>query len=70
MAAETIEQRLAALELQVAELAAKQEAGNAARGDWRSAVGWAKDDPGYDEMAGLGAEYRKSLREDDEDAGT
>jgi hypothetical protein len=65
----TVEERLAALEQQVEELKAKQN-GSQLEGNWRSTVGWAKDDPGYDEMASLGAEYRNSLNDDQEDAGS
>ena len=31
---------------------------------WMKSFGWAKDDPIYDEAMRLGAEYRRSQRED------
>ena len=65
MSTPTVEERLSVLEQQVAELKANQ---NGSHADWRKAIGWAKDDPGYDEMAKLGADYRESLK-DEEDAG-
>jgi hypothetical protein len=58
--------RITTLETTVAEL--KSQAGSPGLKDWRRAVGWAKDDPGYGEAMRLGAEWRrrenlKSIRE-------
>ena len=54
---QTIEQRLSELEKEVAELKAevRKEPG---KEDWRSTVGWAKDDPTYEEAMKLGRAWR------------
>jgi hypothetical protein len=57
-----LETRLAALEKAVAELqiqAANQ--GNHKEPWWRTQAGRFADDPGFEEMARLGREYRESL---------
>jgi uncharacterized small protein (DUF1192 family) len=64
--ASDLEQRVAQLEATVEQL--KSAMGQPGPNDWRDAVGWAKDDPGYDEAMRLGAEWRrrenlKSIRE-------
>jgi hypothetical protein len=64
--ASDLEQRVTQLEATVEQL--KSGMGLAGQKDWRRAVGWAKDDPGYDEAMRLGAEWRrrenlKSIRE-------
>ena len=61
-----LEQRVAQLEATVEQL--KSAAGLPRPKDWRRAVGWAKDDPGYEEAMRLGSEWRrrdnlKSIRE-------
>jgi hypothetical protein len=61
MAAMSLEDRVAALEIEVARL--KQERTNAAQADvpwWEQRFGAFKDDPAYDEAMRLGAEYRRS----------
>ena len=63
MAAPQIEQRLAALEAEVAHL--KEQLANVARskGDWLNEIyGAFENDPIYDEAMRLGREYRESLR--------
>ncbi len=61
MAAVSLEERVAALEIEVARL--KQErtqAAEAAAPWWEQRFGAFKDDPAYDEAMRLGAEYRRS----------
>lgn len=58
----SIEERLSALEKKVAELTAEPASDLIYRDGWESTVGMFADDPGYDEMVRLGAEYRESLR--------
>ena len=63
MAAPQIEQRLAALEAEVARL--KEQLANAvpAKGDWLNEIyGAFENDPIYEEAMRLGREYRESLR--------
>lgn len=69
MAALSLEERVAALEVEVARL--KQERTNTAETQkpwWQEIWGTAKNDPHYAEAMRLGREYRESLRpkEDEE----
>ena len=69
MPSPTIEERLAALEAEVARL--KQTTFAPAHEDkpwWEEIRGQFKDDPAYDEAMRLGREYRESLRPVAEDA--
>lgn len=72
---ETIEDRLARVEAELADLKRRVDAGGAATGPkdpyaWRSTVGMSANDPGFEEMVRLGREYRKAQRwEDEPDAG-
>ena len=60
---QTIEQRLCELEKEVAELKADRHVKKQAPDkDWTSTIGWAKDDPGFDEMIELGRRYRERQR--------
>jgi len=67
MAVRSLEERVAALEADVARL--KQECVNGtAKPWWKEIWGTAKNDPAYEEAMRLGREYRDSLRpKDDED---
>ncbi|HZT41959.1 MAG TPA: hypothetical protein VFA07_07205 [Chthonomonadaceae bacterium] len=69
MAMLTLEERVAALESEVARL--KQERANEARPKkpwWEEIRGTFKDDPAYQKAMRLGREYRESLRlKDDEE---
>lgn len=56
-----LERRIVDLETTVAQL--KSATGQPGPNDWRDAVGWAKDDPEYDEAMRLGAEWRKRENE-------
>lgn len=63
MATLSLEERVAALESEVARL--KQERANEARPKkpwWEQIRGTFKDDPIYEEVMRLGREYRQSLR--------
>ncbi len=66
---QSLEQRVARLEAQVAELQRARPVDNRADVEaWRATMGRFKDDPGYDEAMRLGAEWRrrenlKSIRE-------
>ena len=51
-----IEQELAELKQRVRTL--EERAGNAAKGNWRDAIGFAKDDALFSEAMRLGAEWR------------
>jgi hypothetical protein len=63
MATVRIEDRVAALEAEVAHLKARIESGKPASGDWLDAVwGLFANDPVYEEAMRLGREYRESLR--------
>lgn len=59
---ETLENRVEALEEQVRALTEIVKGEKAAK-DWRSTIGWARDDEGFDEMVRLGAEIRQKDRE-------
>jgi hypothetical protein len=59
---ETLQDRVEALERQVRELTEIVKGKKAAK-DWRSTIGSARDDEGYDEMVRLGAEIRQKDRE-------
>jgi hypothetical protein len=66
---QSLEQRVARLEAEIAELKLARPADNRADvAAWRATMGRFKDDPGYDEAMRLGAEWRrrenlKSIRE-------
>jgi hypothetical protein len=70
---ETIEQRLERVETELADLKRRVLAGDATpprKKDWRRTFGMSANDPEFDEMVRLGAEYRKAQRwEDEPDAG-
>jgi len=55
---QTIEKRLTELEKEVAELKAEIK-GRPTKEGWLKHVGWAKDDPVYDEAIRLGAAWRR-----------
>lgn len=58
-----LEQRVAALEAEVQQLKSVKPQPNKADPKWVLAhAGRFKDDPGFDEIARLGREYRESLR--------
>ena len=66
MATVTLEERVVALETEVARL--KQERANETRSKkpwWEEIRGTFKDDPAYEEAMRLGREYRESLRPKD-----
>ncbi len=55
---QSLEKRVEELEKELAELKAEIRSGPA-KNDWLKTFGWAKDDPEYEEMARLGAAWRK-----------
>ena len=57
---QSLEKRVAELEKEVAELKAEARKGPG-KDDWRSTVGWAKDDPTYEEAMKLGAKWRRRV---------
>jgi hypothetical protein len=59
---ETIEERLAHLEAEVASLKNKVEKNSQPIPWWEKIVGTFADNPAYDEAMALGREYRESLR--------
>jgi len=63
---QTLEERMEALEKKVNELAAQQ----GGKKSWKETFGLSRDDPGFQEMAQLGQEYRYNLREHDNGAGS
>lgn len=66
-----VEKRLEDLEKKVADLTRILAPLTKRDKDWRRTVGMSANDPEFDEMVRLGAEYRKSQRwEDEPDAGT
>lgn len=68
-AAESLEQRLAALEAEVARLREKVEAIPVEDGRWWNKIaGTFADDPIYEEAMRLGREWRESFRPGPEDA--
>ena len=70
MAAQTLEERVTALEAEVARLKASNTNGaNQKKPWWLENWGWAKDDPHYAEAMRLGREYRESLRPKDGNKG-
>ena len=65
-----VEKRLDELEKKVADLTRLVTSGPTDPFAWRSTVGMAANDPGFDEMIRLGKAYRQSLKAEDEpDAG-
>ncbi|MGO9174140.1 MAG: hypothetical protein ACLP7P_19540 [Rhodomicrobium sp.] len=58
----TLKDRVDALERQVQSLTEIVEGKKAIR-DWRSTIGWARDDEGFEEMTRLGEEIRRKDRE-------
>jgi hypothetical protein len=63
MAVAQIEQRVAALEADVARLKEQLESAVPPRGDWLDEIyGAFADDPHFEEAMRLGREYRESLR--------
>ena len=58
----TLDERVDALERQVRALT-EIVAGQKPARDWRSTIGWARDDEGFDEMVRLGEEIRQKDRE-------
>lgn len=70
MAAQTLEERVAELEVEVKHLKQQQERDkpDEPRG-WRRIIGVFKDDPEFEEAVQTGREWRESFRpKDDEDA--
>ncbi len=59
---ETLQDRVEALEQQAPALTEIVKGKKAAK-DWRTTIGSARDDEGYDEMVRLGAEIRQKDRE-------
>ena len=55
---QTIEQRLSALEKEVAELKKDRRSPSSGK-DWHRRIGKFKDDPDYDEAMRLGRQYRR-----------
>ena len=64
----TIEERVTALEKQVEQLTQTVTQQSGVKQDWRSMVGWAKDDPLYEEAMRFAAEYRRTGRIEGDDA--
>jgi hypothetical protein len=63
MASVDLEQRVAALEAEVARLKERLEgASTPSRPGWEQIVGTFADDPAYEEAMRLGREYRESFR--------
>ena len=59
--AQTLEERMQALEKKVSELVAQQSSKK--KGSWQDTFGLSRDDQGFQEMVHLGQEYRRNLRE-------
>lgn len=66
--AQSLEERMQALEKRVNELIAQQ--GSRRKGRWEETFGLSRDDPGFQEMVQLGQEYRRNLKEHDNGAGS
>ena len=58
---ESLEHRVEALEAEIRELKEEVRQKKPAR-DWSKIVGWAADDPDYEEAMRLGREYREKQR--------
>ena len=61
----TLSKRVALLEEKLDELSRVVHSLTSNEKDWRSTLGWSKDDPDFDEMIRLGREYRESQRPKD-----
>jgi len=66
--ANTLEERMQALEKKVSELAAQQASRK--KGSWQETFGLSRDDKGFQEMVQLGQEYRRNLWEQGNGAGS
>jgi len=66
--AQTLEERMQALEKKVSELIVQQ--GSKKKGSWQETFGLSRDDPDFEEMVQLGQEYRRNLREHENGAGS
>jgi hypothetical protein len=61
MATGSVEDRLAALEAEVAQLKLRLNGGNEEQ-TWKRVIGTFANDPAYDKAMKIGREYRESLR--------
>lgn len=66
--AQSLEERMQALEKKVSELTVQQSSKK--KGSWQETFGLSRDDKGFQEMAELGREYRRNLREQGNGAGS
>ena len=64
----SLEERVTALESKVQQLAQAIAPKAIWRDGWESTVGMSANDSGFDAMVRLGAEYRRSLKPDADDA--
>jgi hypothetical protein len=62
MSARSLEDRVAALEAELARVKTKLEASSPAESPWKKIVGIFANDPAFQEAMRLGREYRESLR--------
>jgi hypothetical protein len=62
MASRSLEDRVAVLEAEVAELKDRLHDGEPHKAGWKAIVGTFLNDPYYEEAMKLGREYRESLR--------
>ncbi|MFZ2279863.1 MAG: hypothetical protein WAW39_18845 [Prosthecobacter sp.] len=63
MSTKMLEQKLAELQQRVETLEARVKP--ASKGNWRNAIGFAKDDALFDEAMKLGAQWRKKSNRED-----